>query len=405
MNITDALVGPIDIDAALNGLFADNKKINDAASKKITAIFSVVTKKDIINPFYVDTSVFYHHLNKNPSFKKIKGNNPYAQFLSGFLQLVQGIQTSDERIRTIYLVDDATWKTNLKTAAEQFTIAEQRRKKDGEIKDLIQLYWILSQTYDYGPANDVLSSAFCLGEFDLTKNPDWGMFFDGRPSTVNGMNLDRSVYLSDKDYYLGEKLDHDGSDSSAQEIAHNDTFPSKDRAPPKDDHSFELPVEKLLRRTNCDDATSKIMEILKICNQNGMTHKKISEKFNCSESLVQKFLAGQEPAHKLVTHVNDYYKNGGVSLLALLAEEEKQKKAIETSTWHFSDLFSWVSRKSTASSRSSNERTPHNASFSSRETTPSKGDKREEFQPLLETTTKYVKPTNGLRRRNVGGEQ
>ncbi|CAO5682079.1 MAG: hypothetical protein HEEMFOPI_01582 [Holosporales bacterium] len=136
----------------------------------------------------------------------------------------------NEQIRTTYLVDDEIWEERLKTATKQFIVIEEKRKKEGEIKKLIPLYWALSQTYDYGPANAVLHSACCLGEFELTKNSDWSMFFNSRPSTVNSMNLDRSVYFSDKDHYINKELDHEqNSDSSTGVTSHNGSFSCEEK--------------------------------------------------------------------------------------------------------------------------------------------------------------------------------
>ncbi|CAO5675013.1 MAG: hypothetical protein NEHIOOID_01398 [Holosporales bacterium] len=290
-----------------------------------------------------------------------------------------------ETIERIYLVDDEQWGENLEKARCLFGEIEQLKRKNGETKELIYQYWSLSQQYDYGPANEILRFSFSAGYFGLTKNIAWGLFFGSKSQDEYDMDFKRRACLS-----YGDSLFADASDSDSDAVHH--------------DHSSALDAEKLLRSMNCVDADSNVMEVLTICNQKGMTHKKISKKFCCSESLVQKFLSGQTSSHKLVTSVHDYYKNGGASLLESLEEAENQKKAAEATTWHFSDLFYWISRKSTASSRSSNEGTPPNASFSSRATTPPKDDERDECQPLLGSATKYIQPNDGLRRRHVVGK-
>jgi len=81
----------------------------------------------------------------------------------------------------------------------------------------------------------------------------------------------------------------------------------------------------------------------------------------------------------------------------------KQKKISKTATWHFSDLFSWLSRISTASSRTSDEGTSSNESFSSRETTPPKDEESESESFLSGLSSSVTQPmrTGGLRHRNV----
>lgn len=139
----------------------------------------------------------------------------------------------NEQIRTIYLVNDAIWEETIKKAAEQFAVIEDKRKKEGENEKLIPLYWTLSQTYDYGPANAILCSSFCLGEFGLTKNSDWGRFFDtGRPEDVYDMNFKRKAYFIDRDYYLGERSNHEqSSDSSTGVTSHNGSFSCEEKNP------------------------------------------------------------------------------------------------------------------------------------------------------------------------------
>jgi hypothetical protein len=138
----------------------------------------------------------------------------------------------NEQIKTIYLVDDEIWEERLKTATKQFAVIEEKRKKEGEIKELIPLYWTLSQTYDYGPANAVLHSACCLGEFELTKNSDWSMFFGSKPADEFDMNFKRIAYKRHKDYYLDKELDHEqNSDSSTGVTSHNGSFSCEEKHP------------------------------------------------------------------------------------------------------------------------------------------------------------------------------
>ncbi|CAO5682085.1 MAG: hypothetical protein HEEMFOPI_01584 [Holosporales bacterium] len=96
MSLTVDSPDHINIDTVLKSFFADNKNKKSVVSEKINAMFSAVTKKKIKNYGHVNTSVFYNHLDKDASFKKIKDDNAYAQFLLGFLQFIQGQQESDE---------------------------------------------------------------------------------------------------------------------------------------------------------------------------------------------------------------------------------------------------------------------------------------------------------------------
>ncbi|CAO4846541.1 MAG: hypothetical protein FADNKDHG_01439 [Holosporales bacterium] len=318
-----------------------------------------------------------------------------------------------QQIVDVYLVDDETWEKKLKEAKEKFELLKRQEQDGVDIRLLLPEYWNLAKDYDYGQANDELVHTFIGGE-DCNvrfKSDTWSDFFStGRPTRLCDMEFNRDSYKRNAVFYL-EQIKTNGFEkfiphyhyqqSRSPSGATDEHSSSRETTPPKDDHSSARDAEKLLRESNCDTVDSNVMEVLKICNQNGMTHKKISDKFGCSESLVQKFLSEKEPAHKLVTSVHEYYKNGGASLLELLEESEKQKKAVESTTWHFLDLFSWVSRKSTGSSRSSNESTPPHASFSFRATISPKGDERDECQPLLGSSTKYVQPKDGLRRRHV----
>lgn len=160
----------------------------------------------------------------------------------------------NEHIKNIYLIDDKTWSQYLITAREEFKAIEKRKTDEGEKKELIPLYWSLSMQYDYGPANDVLSTAFCLQGFELTENLDWGLFFNSKPSDEYDMNLQRAAYISDRDYYLGTKSPHNAdhfhpddhehrSHSSGGETVPNDSFSSRESTPPK---SAEDPDRQLL---------------------------------------------------------------------------------------------------------------------------------------------------------------
>jgi len=320
-----------------------------------------------------------------------------------------------QQIVDVYLVDDETWIKRLEEAKQKFEALKHQEQEGADIGLLLSQYWSIARDYDYAPANDELVHIFIGGE-DCNvrfKSDKWSDFFDtGRPTRLCDMDYNRRSYMGNKDFYL-RQIEASGfetfilHDHYQQNLSSGGTTDghssSRETTPPKDEDLDKLPAEKRLRDKTCDDVHSNVMEILKICNKNGMTHKEISDKFGCSESLVQKFLSKREPAHKLVTRVHEYYKNGGVSLLYFVEEKEKQKKASKTATWHFSDLFSWVSRISTASSQTSDEGTPPDRSFSSRETTPPKDEESESESLLSGLSSSVTQPmrTEGLRHRNV----
>ncbi len=87
----------IKIDDAIHALFSQKRGKESESSKKISSLVSILTDKNIPTNFSnVGASVFHSVLNKNNSFKKIKANNVYVQFVSGFLQLIEGIQTPND---------------------------------------------------------------------------------------------------------------------------------------------------------------------------------------------------------------------------------------------------------------------------------------------------------------------
>lgn len=97
MKLSSHSVNTKNINDALKNLFTGKKNQSQECLNKVRDLFYRATDIKGTKNSYVDTSVFYNHLNKDASFKKIKDDNAYAQFLLGFLQLVEGEQTSAEQ--------------------------------------------------------------------------------------------------------------------------------------------------------------------------------------------------------------------------------------------------------------------------------------------------------------------
>jgi hypothetical protein len=145
-------------------------------------------------------------------------------------------------IERIYLVDDEQWGKNLEKARDLFAEIEQIKRLNGEMKELIPLYWNLSQQYDYGPANKTLRFSFTAGDFGLEENIDWGLFFGSKPQSEDNMLFKRRAYLSYGDSLFDNASDDDNDAEHHEKSSHssstegtlpNGSFASRGSTPPK----------------------------------------------------------------------------------------------------------------------------------------------------------------------------
>jgi hypothetical protein len=279
-----------------------------------------------------------------------------------------------ETIQRTYLVDDKRWEENLTKARNRFSEIEQMKCKNGETKELIPLYWNLSQHYDYGPANKTLCFSFTAGDFGLKENVDWGLFFGSRPQDEYDMNLKRRICLSNAELSDDDEIENprelhekSGHSSSAEETFANDSFGSEGSTPPTNysDNEYKktynlsqmIAIEKsikLCKKGNEVEETRIILNYLK----DGLkwTQKEIAEKFKVSESSMTNFFKYNKNPLCLIDAVRYFYKNNpDISLVS-------PPVVVET---HWYDVF--FSRPDSGSSSSSKE-SNRSAAYLERET-------------------------------------
>ncbi|MDP2194145.1 MAG: hypothetical protein Q8K36_06440 [Alphaproteobacteria bacterium] len=93
-------------------------------------------------------------------------------------------------------------------------------------------------------------------------------------------------------------------------------------------------MEKDLQSVDAKDSSGDVESVLRFCHENGMTYQQIAEKFNSTESLVQRFLAKETPAFVLVGNVHQYYVDGNPSLVSMMRKEDSP-----SSSWAWA--FDW----------------------------------------------------------------